>query len=307
MSAIAADPDAPQDWKRWYAADTWPMGDHLFLADVAIRLGRVLCFPWYDDLFLYAARPLIVPPHPDFFPPFVGPIGSSTKLGDPPILPGTTERPAGWTDEDEDALFEADENNHLRAAALVATQAVARSLVRLCAGPKPTLPTFGRSIADGSMVELAAIDWELDDPVSRLASCSLKPECPGALPKEHTHRIFVCRDDLETRLTEHAWHHGVSLIQEGLTPADVGVIRRPGRGSWRDLDERIVGILTNHLLSAKSVDTRRETLRQVVHRELEHAVSDRVFEKARLRVRERFPDIARPGAPIGARPTRHGG
>jgi hypothetical protein len=46
-----------QNWDRWYANTAlWPLTDHLFLAEAAVRLGRAMCFPWYDDLPMWATK-----------------------------------------------------------------------------------------------------------------------------------------------------------------------------------------------------------------------------------------------------------
>ena len=40
----------PVDWYEWYIdPETWPVSEHIFLADAVMQLGAAMCFPWYDD------------------------------------------------------------------------------------------------------------------------------------------------------------------------------------------------------------------------------------------------------------------
>jgi hypothetical protein len=222
-----SDPLEDTDWTEWYSDHrAWPVSRHVFLADAALRLGRVMFKPWEDRLLSLAGRSLVPLPRglrwvgPERTP-FQG--GFQLDVDDIDIEAGLS-RPSNWTDEEEEQLFEADGENNLREAARESARAIAVGLAKLAA--RGSIKTYARTISGGRLEEVQPADWEIDDPVSRLASCRLTPGDPGSPAWAGTHLIFV-----ESEADEEAGR--LRTREPDRAEQRRSASRRQGSGGWR--------------------------------------------------------------------------
>lgn len=285
------------DWLEWYSNPAvWPVSRHVFLAEAAMRLGRSMILPWEDRLLSHAGEAMLPLPHglswtPPDRPRFADRSGVVTI--DVAVKDGLA-RPAGWTDDDEMHLYDADTHNSVRHDARLAVNAIANALAKLAA--RGSIRTYARLIGGGPLEEIEPADWEIDDPVGRLASCRLTPGLPSAEPSTGTHLIFVEAEALTKKLTVYAREKPLALNSGHAVPLD----HARSRPTQRDrLVARCEDAMRDYLRKGPS-DWRKDTLRQVVDKAINRPFSDSVFDQARENVKEEFGHIGKGGRPKGS-------
>lgn len=315
----------------------WPVTKDIFLADAVCRLGTVMVFPFSDEMVAAAAldpapfvpeaheafhddgrpiaavhaawAPAILSDRPaaEFFADVLRTHDRSTWLAahafDPATgrarfdLARTPHRDDVVTREHwEEVAFESGYVNEMRRAAGTALPHVARALARLAL--LGDIRTFARPIDGvGDDVEIDPRDWEINDPLARIASCGIDVAFPRAVDREATHLVFVREKGFDTAAWVTARARQLSLIDEGITPEDVGIVGpRPSA-----VNERIKGMaveaMRRHLILNPD-DHTRPILRRVVE-DVVGPIGSKMFEEARNRIREEFEFIKEPGAPAG--------
>jgi hypothetical protein len=288
-----SDPLEDTDWTEWYSDHrAWPVSRHVFLADAALRLGRVMFKPWEDRLLSLAGRSLVPLPRglrwvgPERTP-FQG--GFQLDVDDIDIEAGLS-RPSNWTDEEEEQLFEADGENNLREAARESARAIAVGLAKLAA--RGSIKTYARTISGGRLEEVQPADWEIDDPVSRLASCRLTPGDPGSPASAGTHLIFVESEALTKKLGAYARENPIALNSGGALPGDKAV----GGENKRDVLVTQCETAMRSYLAKKPAKWTKEILKDQAEKSTGRRFSDGVLEEARRRLTD-FPHIFEGGRP----------
>jgi hypothetical protein len=284
------------DWTEWYSdPSVWPSSRHVFLADAAIRLGRSMILPWEDHLLSHAGDDHLPLPggldwsSPDrpLFDDGSGMVRTELSMDE------GLSRPVGWTDEDEVRLYDADVHNGIRHDARLAAKAIARALAKLAA--RGSIRTYARPIGGGPLEDIDPSDWEVDDPVGRLASCRMTPGSPSAAATG-THLIFMETEGLTKKLTAYAREKPLALNSGRALPAD----------RWIDgmtPKDRLVAQCEEALrtyLSTRPSDWKKETMRDVVAKTINRPFSDSVFYEARELVKKDFPHIGNGGRPRGS-------
>ena len=285
------------DWLEWYSNPAvWPVSKHVFLADAAMRLGRSMILPWEDRLLSHAGDPMLPLPHgmswiPPDRPRFAD--GSGLVTTDLGVEHGL-RRAVGWTDDDEMHLYDADTHNGVRHDARLAASSIANALAKLAA--RGSIRTYARAIGGGPLDDVDPVDWEIDDPVGRLASCRLTPGSASAASSTGTHLIFVEAEGLTKKLTVYAREKPLALNSGQALPAD----HAKGVVTQRDLlVARCADAMRDYLRTAPS-DWRKETLRDEVDKAIKRPFSDSVFDEAREAVKKEFGHIGKGGRPKGS-------
>lgn len=283
------------DWTEWYSdPSVWPSSRHVFLAEAAIRLGRSMIAPWEDHLLSHAGDDnLPLPSGLNWSSPDrrVFDDGSGSVRDELSIDEGMS-RPVGWTDEDEIRLFETDTHNSIRHDARLAAKAIAGAIAKLAA--RGSIRTYARPIGGGRLEDIHPSDWEMDDPVARLASCRMTPGLPSATTG--THLIFLETEGLTKKLTAYAREKPLGLNSGQALPTD----RSSGGMTPQDrlIDQCEEALRT--YLSTRPSDWRKDTLRSVITKTIKRPFSDSVFDQARERVKKDFPHIGNGGRPRGS-------
>ena len=284
------------DWTEWYSdPSTWPTSRHVFLAEAAIRLGRAMIDPWEDHLLSHAGdHNLPLPRGLDWSAPDrrVFDDGSGSVTEELSIDEGMS-RPVGWTDEDEVRLFETDTHNSIRHDARLAAKAIAGAIAKLAA--RGSIRTYARPIGGGRLEDIDPSDWEIDDPVGRLASCRMTPGSPSAAATG-THLIFLETEGLTKKLTAYAREKPLALNSGRALPADRWI-------GDMTVKERLIGqcedAMRTYLRTGPS-DWRKKTLENVVTETIKRPFSDAVFNQARERMKKEFPHLANGGRTKGS-------
>ena len=283
------------DWSEWYSdPSVWPSSRYVFLAEAAIRLGRSMIAPWEDHLLSHAGDDsLPLPGGLNWSSPDrqVFDDGSGSVRDELSIDEGMS-RPVGWTDEEEVRLFETDTHNSIRHDARLAARAIAGAIAKLAA--RGSIRTYARPIGGGRLEDIDPSDWEMDDPVGRLASCRMTPGTPSAAAG--THHIFLETEGLTKKLTAYAREKPLALNSGRALPADRPV------GGMTPQDRLIVQCeqALRAYLSTRPSDWRKDTLRHIVAKTINRPFSDSVFDQARERVKKDFPHIGNGGRPRGS-------
>lgn len=189
----------------------------------------------------------------------------------------------------------AGEINDLRRAGIVCMPLLARAIAQMAISGD--IDTIARPIRGGEEVRLTTDHWLIDDALHRIASCALNLDSPYDVDAEATHWIFVDSEGFDTHAALYARRNMVSLIEEGVTPADVGIKAPSKKALYPLLVSKALPLLKAHV-KANPRQYQRSVLRQIVEDKL-GPVSDGVFETARNLLRKEYPHIADGGAPVG--------
>lgn len=306
--SVAHDPIEAADWEKWYGDPAkWPASRHAFLADVAMRLARVMCYPWYDDLFVAAGRTEMAQPRPDLFlthPEWSPYRDGSGVIGVEPDVEAGFWRPDDWTEEEEAALDRADAHNNHRHAGRVAVRAVARGIALLAASGK--ISTIGMPKDGSPAIPIDPSDWEVVDPIDRIATCRLTPGDRTAPGSSGTHLVFVDENQLEKRLRAYARENQVSLNDGGITVIDTGLLGAPKPAPTAYVEKICEDAMREHLSEAEDKDITSAALKKAVEARTNREFSEKVFQRARARLLSDFPEWARPGRRRGPQGPRRG-
>ncbi|PZT94007.1 hypothetical protein [Sphingomonas sp.] len=310
MQPVAGNDDAiaAADWNEWYGDPArWPVSGYVFLADAAMRLGRILCYPWYDELFMAAGRPRMALPRPDLFleHPEWSPYrdGSGVVTVEQNVEAGMW-RPDDWTDDEEERLEEADANNNLRFAGQLAVRAIARGIATLAAEDK--IKTIARPFDGSPPIPIDADDWDLLDPIDRIATCRITPHDRMARGASGTHLVFVDANQLEKRLRAYARDNQVALNSDGITVIDGGLLGAPKQAPTEHLERICEEAMREHLHEAENKDIISAALKEAVEMRTNRKFSKKVFDRARAKLLPDFRELARPGRRRTPQPPTRG-
>ena len=320
------------DWARWYSDRTmWPIDRDLFLADAVLRIAPMMVFPWDDDFFTSVLAPVtpLIPDATTAFTPDSEPLPEVHETWGPALLRympiaeyeatrAVTADPAFWAsryepnpaggpprarvgmtdattisyDHWEAAALTAADVADRRDSARVAIRHIAHQIAKMALDEAITV--LARPIGGGEVVAVDSDAWRIDDPAARIASCMINMREPCATSAPPTHLLFVSRVGFEPAAWAKAQLAPLSLLKEGITPKDAGVLGPRPSTIWKAKEDQAVVAMRAHLNAHPHAYTRPE-LRRVVG-----DVSDTVFEKARNRIREEFEFIKLGGAPRGS-------
>lgn len=316
----------------------WPVTTEIFLADAVCRLGTMMVFPFSDQMIADAALPpapelpgaheafddkgrpdegiheafgaavLAQTPAADFFSGVLKMHDRQAWLRahapDPQTgIPSFDVAKAGIpTDEItrehwDEAALDASYANDIRAAATKALPHVARAIARLAIDGN--IRTFARPIdGRGDDVALDPSDWEIGDPLARIASCGIDVAARRATGLPATHLLFVREEGFDTAAWIISRMNPLSLIEEGIVPSDVGIIGPKPSAVNAKVKEMAYGVLKRHLV-ANPGDYTRPRLRAVLDAAGHSSIGEKMFEEIRGRLRDQFPFMRDPGAPPG--------
>jgi hypothetical protein len=198
------------------------------------------------------------------------------------------------------ASLQAAEINELRQAGIVCMPLLARAIAQMAISGD--IDTIARPIRGGEEVRLTTDHWLIDDALHRIASCALNLDSPYDVEAEATHWIFVDSEGFDTHAALYARRNMISLIEEGVTPADVGMKAPSKKALYPLLVSKALPLMKAHV-KANPRQYQRSVLRQIVENKL-GPVSDGVFEAARDLLRKEYPHIADGGAPVGTERRR---
>lgn len=315
----------------------WPISRDIFLADAVFRLGEKMVFPFLPEMLEVAHLPLLqdIPSADIAFDRKGEPVAAIHDAWAPLVLrnlaaaefhgrriekadPVAFAAAQTYDDESGTVRFDplkaginadavtidhwssveidiADRNNR-RDAALLALKPVARTIARMALTGH--IKTFARRIDGvGEDVPLGADVWEISDPLPRLASCGLDITAPRAVDKYPTHLIYVRKENFEEATWIAVRNNQISLIEEGITPEDMGMVGpKPSRIN-AELKKRAYDILRDHIL-ARPGDCTRPELKAVLDRAI-GPIGDKMFEGIRNKLRDEFPHMRIAGSPVG--------
>ena len=149
-------------------------------------------------------------------------------------------------------------------------------------------------------------DWELIDPIDRIASCRLTPGDRTAPGSSGTHLVFVDGNQLEKRLRAYARDNQVSLNDGGITVIDDGLLGAPKQAPTAYVEKICEDAMREHLSEAENKDITSEALKKAVEARTNREFSAKVFQRARARLLPDFPEWARPGRRRGPQGPRRG-
>lgn len=316
----------------------WPVTTEIFLADAVCRLGTMMVFPFSDQMIADATLPpapelpgaheafddtgrpdegiheafgaavLAQTPAVGFFSGVLRAHDRQAWLRahtpDPETgMPRFDVEKAGLASDRitrehwDEAALDASYANDARAAAAKALPHVARALARLAADGD--IQTFARPIdGRGEDVALDPSDWEIGDPLARIASCGIDIAARRATEPPATHLLFVREKGFDTAGWIISRMNPLSLIDEGIEPGDVGIIGPKPSAVNAKVKEMAYGVLKRHLV-ANPGDYTRPKLRAVLDAAGHSRIGEKMFEEIRGRLRDEFPFMRDPGAPPG--------
>jgi len=246
--------ESPLDWSIHRDRSRWPVSTKTFLAEATLITGNALCVPWDGSEPAWMSHPKRSPVpfaheafiggapvaavHAEFAPEIRTAMSPAEYL-----LRLINVDPAAWHEGElpypADASLAAlelrarnkeDQDDPITPAhwgdvacqinseiaeldvAERALRAIAELIANLALSTR--LRTYARPFGGGAMIELEPSLWELDDPLTRAATCTLSLNDPFNRNAAPTHLIFVERSDLEPALASLTPADKVYLIKE---------------------------------------------------------------------------------------------
>lgn len=193
----------------------------------------------------------------------------------------------------EIAFLEATERHHFLRAARTAMPPIARAVAELAF--KGEIETFIRPIGGATgMLQLEAEMWGIDDPMPRLASCSMNKDRPFDIEAEPTHLIFVEERSLRRAMPGLAKRVQIALISE------------LEGGDWRlsvDIYETTITELTDELNRLMELPACAHWTKLTFLDHAETMFGSRaggvVFEHAWRDATAKHPSFSKPGRRVG--------
>lgn len=245
---------SPRDWSIHRDRSRWPVSAKTFLAEALLITGKALCVPWDGSEPAWMSHPKRSPVpfadeafidgmpvravHAEFAAEIraaMSPAGYLLSLiNEDPVawhegqLPypadaslAALELRARNKEDQGDPITHAHWDDaacriNSEIAELEVAARALRSIAELIANLalSTRLKTYARVFGGGPMVELDCPLWEVDDPLTRAATCSLNLDDPFNRNAPPTHFIFVERDDLELALASLTPADKIYLVEE---------------------------------------------------------------------------------------------
>lgn len=335
---MPGDDRALLDWNLWYAPGAArPASDNLFLADAVHIAGKALCLPYDHDFPLLAGMPeppeIEIPdedaafdgdvPIPEVHAAFGDAIRAVLRESDPRTRRRAALLRALWPDRWEllansltadpeidldgpltreqwgDALDEIESQIHLGGAARIAMRVIADAITHLAfRGEIKTLCRPATGAFDEQPLDPSV--WRTTTPLWRLASCSINLDAPFDPRATPTHHIFVARAGLRPALAKRALTHAVALNSEGALSTDPVM-----KETFPDAEREATEMLDRIIATDPQRRWRRPKLKELLAAECDRIdtthFKDSIFETARSRLLDKYPQLEEGGAGTGPR------